>query len=153
MAEDELVAFRKRWNEELKSKKEEKRVVCAPSPSWDVPGQSGQGELKNRYFEDSKQSPNKACSPLKLEESVCDDDGGKAVAESEDQPKYVSIAHGLLVGRTSPLLERIQEERTRRKRQYHNMTTMCSTILQQQHSQRKVKKDEKLLDQFIQDLV
>lgn len=162
MAEDELVAFRKRWNEELKSKKEEKRVVCAPSPSWDhVPGQSGQGELKNRYFEDSKQSPNKACSPLKLEESVCADDGGsaggraggKAVAESEDQPKYVSIAHGLLDGRTSPLLDRIQEERTRRKRQYHNTTTMCSTILQQQHSQRKVKKDEKLLDQFIQDLV
>lgn len=155
MAEDELVAFRKRWKEELKSKKEEQ-------PSRDVPGRSGQRELKNRYFEDSKQNPNNACSPLKTEESGCAEHegcvggrgGGKAVAEPEDEPEYVFIAHSLLDGRTSPLLDRIQEERTRRKRQYHNMTNVCSTILQQQQCpQRKVKKDGKLLDQFIQDLV
>lgn len=162
MAADELVAFRKRWKEELQSKKEEHRTVCAPSASRDVHGRSGQRELKNRYFEDSKQNPNKACSPLKTEESGCAEHegcvggrgGGKAVADPEDEPEYVFIAHSLLDGRTSPLLDRIHEERTRRKRQYHNMTNVCSTILQQQQCpQRKVKKDGKLLDQFIQDLV
>lgn len=33
----------------------------------------------------------------------------------------VSIAEALLGGRTGPLLERIQEERIRRKRQYHSV--------------------------------
>lgn len=158
MAEEELVAFRKRWKEELKNKKEEPRTVCAPSR--DVPGRSDQRESKNRYFEDTKHNPNKAFSLLKTEESVCNEEeecvggrvGGKTAAEPEDQPEYVSIARSLLDGRTSPLLDRIQEERTRRKRQYHSMTSVCNTILQQQpHS--KAKKDEKLLDQFIQDLV
>ncbi|XP_070821579.1 F-box/WD repeat-containing protein 8 [Chaetodon trifascialis] len=155
MAEDELAAFRTRWKQELTSKKEEKRLVCAASPSWDVPGQSGQRDLKNRYFEDSKQSPNKVCRPSKSEDCT-EDEGcvrGSGKAASEDQPEYVSIAHGLLNGRTSPLLDRIQEERTRRKRQYANVTSVCSTSLQQQHPpQRKVKKDEELLDQLIQDL-
>lgn len=155
MAEDELAAFRKRWKEELKSK----RVVGAPSPSFDVPARSGQRELKNRYFEDSKQNPNEACSLLKPTQSCCDDDEGraggrrgKAVTDCEDQPEYVSIAHGLLDGRTSPLLDRIQKERIRRKRQHLNTTSECSTVLQQ-NPHRKVQKEEKLLDQFIQDLV
>lgn len=156
MAEDELAAFRKRWKQELTSKKDEQRLVCAPSPSWDAPGQSGQKDLKNRYFEDSKH-------PSKPEEDAYTADegcvggrgGGKAAAEAEDQPEYVSIARSLLDGRTSPLLDRIQEERTRRKRQYANITNVCSTSLQQQQHppQRKVKKDEELLDQLIQDLV
>lgn len=159
MAEDELVAFRKRWKEELKNK-EEQRTVCAPSPSRDVPGRSDQSESKNRYFEDTKHNANKAFSLLKTEESVCNEDeecvggraGRKTAAEPEDQPEYVSIARSLLDGRTSPLLDRITEERTRRKRQYYSMTGVCNTVLQQQpHT--KAKKDEKLLDQFIQDLV
>lgn len=156
MAEDELAAFRNSWKQELTSKKEEQRLVFAPSPPCDVPCQSSQRDLKNRYFEDIK-NINKACSPSKPEEGGCTEDegcigGGKAAAESEDQPKYVFIASSLLDGRTSPLLGRIQEERTRRKRQYQNTTNVCSASLQQQ-PQRKVKKDEELLDQLIQDLV
>ncbi|XP_044051438.1 F-box/WD repeat-containing protein 8 isoform X2 [Siniperca chuatsi] len=157
MAEDELAAFRKSWKQELTSKKEEQRLVCAPSRSRDVPGQSGQRDLKNRYFED-----NEACSPSKPEEGGCTEDvgcvgGAKAAAESDNQPEYVSIASSLLDGRTSPLLGMIQEERTRRKRQYHNTTNVCSASLQQQQQQqqqpqRKVKKDKELLDQLIQDL-
>ncbi len=158
MAEDELAAFRKRWKKELSSKKEEKGLVCAPSPSSDVPGQSGHRDLKIRYFEDSKQNLSEACGAVKAEGDVCPEDevgrkgGGEAAADSEDQPGYVSIAHSLLDGRTSPLLDRIQEERSRRKRQYRNMTDACSTSLQQL-PQRKVKKDEELLDQLIHDLV
>uniref|UniRef100_A0A665TKD4 F-box/WD repeat-containing protein 8 n=1 Tax=Echeneis naucrates TaxID=173247 RepID=A0A665TKD4_ECHNA len=80
--------------------------------------------------------------------------GGVARPEqrlSEDQPQYVSIARSLLDGRTSPLLDRIQEERTRRKRQYHNRTNVCSASLQQQ-PERKVKRHQELVDQLIQDL-
>ncbi|XP_071339788.1 F-box/WD repeat-containing protein 8 [Trachinotus anak] len=155
MAEDELDAFREHWKQELTSKKGEQRLVCDPSPSWDVPGQSGQREQKNRYFEDLK-NVNKAFGPSKEEEVGCAEDegcAGKAAAESEDQPEYVSIARSLLDGRTSPLLDRIQEERTRRKREYHNRTNVCSTSLQeQQQPQRKVKRDKELVDQLIQDL-
>ncbi|XP_037634020.1 F-box/WD repeat-containing protein 8 isoform X2 [Sebastes umbrosus] len=160
MAEDELAAFRERWKVELTSNKEEQPIVCAPSTSSvDVPAKSGQRDLKNRYFEDL----NKECSPSKAEVGGCKEDEtrvvggeggggrGKAAAESEDQPEYVSIARSLLDGRTSPLLDRIQQERTRRKRQYQNKTNVCSLILQQQ-PKRKVKKDEELLDLLIQDL-
>lgn len=168
MAEDELATFRKRWKEELKCKKEEQRVVCASSPSWDAPGRSGQEKVKNRYFEDSEGNLNKTLNCDKTGGSGCaEDEGcfdekrgrGNTVSESEHQPEYVAIAHSLLDGRTSPLLDRIQEERTRRKRQYNNMTNACSKNLQQQQQeeeqprQRKVKTDEKLLDQFIRDLV
>ncbi|XP_073322471.1 F-box/WD repeat-containing protein 8 [Pagrus major] len=157
MAGEELAAFRERWKQELTTKTDEQRPVCAPSHSG---GSSGQRGSKNRYFEDSKQNLNRACNPS-IPEGACTEDeacvaargeGGKAAAESEDQPEYVAIAHSLLDGRTSPLLERIQEERTRRKRQYNSMTNVCSTSLQQQHPKRKVKKDVKLLDQLIHDL-
>lgn len=167
MAEDELATFRKRWKEELKCKKEEQRVVGASSPSWDAPGRSGQEKVKNRYFEDSKGNLNKTHNSDKTggggcaEDEGCDEEKrgrGNIVSESEHQPEYVAIAHSLLDGRTSPLLDRIQEERTRRKRQYNNMTNACSKNPQQQQEeeqprQRKVKTDEKLLDQFIRDLV
>lgn len=157
MAENELVAFRKRWEEELKLKKEQETVRVA-SPFRDVPGPPDQKKLKNRYFEGSEQSPYRVPKPLKPEEGGCvENDGrageGEALAESEDQPEYITIARGLLGGRTGPLLDRIQKETTRRKRQYHNVTSACSTILQLEHPQRKVIKDEKLVDQFIQDLV
>ncbi|KAK5932147.1 hypothetical protein CgunFtcFv8_003877 [Champsocephalus gunnari] len=150
MAEEELAAFRESWKEELTSKNDEERLVCAPSS--DVPSQSGQGDLRKRYFEDSKYL-NTADSTSKLTERECTDDA----SDTEDQPEYVSIARSLLDGRTSPLLDRIQEERTRRKRQYQNTTNACSKSLQQkqkqqQQPQRKVKKEEELLDQLIQDL-
>ncbi|XP_030271578.1 F-box/WD repeat-containing protein 8 [Sparus aurata] len=156
MAGEELAAFRERWKQELTSKTE--GPVCASSHSGDSSGQ--RDSSKNRYFEDSKQNLNEACSPSKPGEGAHTEDeacvagrgeGGKAAADSGNQPEYVSIAHSLLGGRTSPLLERIQEERTRRKRQYNSMTSACSASLQQ-HPQRKVKKDVKLLDQLIHDL-
>lgn len=167
MAEDELATFRKRWKEELKCKKEEQRVVGASSPSWDAPGRSGQEKVKNRYFEDSKGNLNTTHNYDKTGGGGCvEDEGyvdekrgrGNTGSESGHQPEYVAIAHSLLDGRTSPLLDRIQEERTRRKRQYNNLTDAGSKNLQQQQQeeqprQRKVKTDEKLLDQFIRDLV
>uniref|UniRef100_A0A674P8F4 F-box and WD repeat domain containing 8 n=1 Tax=Takifugu rubripes TaxID=31033 RepID=A0A674P8F4_TAKRU len=126
MADNELVAFRKRWKEELELKKEHQQLVCVPPLSRD------------------------ALSPLRPEES----EKGRVgeVEQSEDQPEYVSIARGLLNGRTSPLLDRIQEEKTRRKRQYNSINTACNTILQQDYPLKKVTKNEKLVDQFIQDL-
>ncbi|XP_068165993.1 F-box/WD repeat-containing protein 8 isoform X2 [Antennarius striatus] len=157
MAEDELETFRNRWEQELASKKEELRVARPPR---EVRGQSGQGDIKNSYFEDSKQNPNEVCGVSEPQECGCSASegplggkgGGKAAAASEDQPEYVSIARSLLDGRTSPLLDRIREDRNRRKRHYHNMTDVCSTSVQQENPQRKTKKDDKLLDQLIQDL-
>ncbi|XP_071391463.1 F-box/WD repeat-containing protein 8 [Centroberyx affinis] len=153
MAADELAAFRERWKEELVSKKEECPLV---------PGQPGRRDSKNRYFEDFCQNTNardrrQASSPSKSEGSSCTDvdkgcdGGGKRARQSEDQPQYVSIASGLLDGRTSPLLDRIQEERTRRKRQYQSMSHVCSESVQQQPL-KKANKGEKLVDLLIQDL-
>ncbi|KAM4576784.1 F-box/WD repeat-containing protein 8 isoform 2-T2 [Odontesthes bonariensis] len=131
MADNELATFRECWKQELTVKKDEGRLVCAPSSSRDVPDQSGQRNLKNT---------NEPGDSLKLDEDGCKEDedegrvGGKSAAETEteEQPEYVSIARSLLDGRTSPLLDRIQEERTRRKRLYHNMTDVCGASLQQQ---------------------
>lgn len=147
MATNELVAFRERWKRELNDKKGESRL-SAPSSSRENPDQFGQNRL------------NKTTDTLKREGSSDTGDTGSVGVESdalkaEDQPQYVSIAHSLLDGRTSPLLDRIREERTRRKRQYNNMTNICAVSLQQQQQQqerRKVKKEEELVDQLIQDL-
>lgn len=152
MADNELIAFRKRWKEELELKKEHQQLVRVPPLSRDVSAQSAQKESKNRYFVDSEQYSSKALSPLKPEESDKGHVGGE-VEQPEDQPEYVSIARGLLDGRTSPLLDRIQKEKTRRKRQYNSINTACNTILQQDYPLEKVTKNEKLVDQFIQDLV
>lgn len=152
MEEDELLDFRKRWQEELKKKtqtestgsnnfgarsaqpnvtpdfkdscKENEREKCLGPPGHDSPGSSYQ----DREVEDT--APYKA-----LEE------------RAKHQPQYVSIAESLLGGRTSPLVNRIEEERTRRKRLYVN--TDCHN----QQPQKKVATEKKLLDQFIQDLV
>lgn len=142
MAGDELVAFRKRWKEELELKKEHRQCVCVPSPSGEDPAQK---ETKNRYFGDSEQRSSEAHGgPSRPGES------GSVEEDGEDQPEYVSIARGLLDGRTSPLLDRIQKERTRRKRQHHGA---CGAVLGQDQPQEKVTRNEKLVDQFIQDLV
>ncbi|CAB1442446.1 unnamed protein product [Pleuronectes platessa] len=155
MAGDELAVFRESWKQELTSKTGEQGTVDV------VPGQSGHRDSKNRYFEDLK-NLNKACSPERDGRAEEDEGctaggggggggGGEAAAGSEEQPEYVSIARGLLDGRTGPLLNRIEEERTRRKRQFHSRTGFCSSApKQQQQPQRKVKKE--LVDQLIQDL-
>ncbi|KAM9446150.1 F-box/WD repeat-containing protein 8 [Clarias gariepinus] len=64
----------------------------------------------------------------------------------EDQPGYVSIAEGLLDGRSSPLLARMEEERVRRKRHHHHHHQLLSAP----HTQKKAHLT--LIDQFIQDL-
>ncbi|XP_035642158.1 F-box/WD repeat-containing protein 8 isoform X1 [Oncorhynchus keta] len=149
MAEDELLAFREHWKQELTIKNEAHsncNVTLQPSRE--------DSKLK-RYFEDFGQNRSE---PEKRQDSTSQGSskGGQdaflsaAKTPKEDQPEYVSIAEGLLDGRTSPLLERIQEERTRRKRQYHSLTSACNTS--QQQPQRKINKGDKLVDQFIQDL-
>ncbi|KAG7490914.1 F-box/WD repeat-containing protein 8 [Solea senegalensis] len=156
MAGDELAAFRESWKQELTSKGEQRLVAAT---SGDTSGQCDKKDLKNRYFEDFNDLNNTG-SPSVPEESGCNEEEGgsvggrgegEAAAESQDQPEYVSIARSLLDGRTSPLLDRIQEERTKRKRQYHSRTNVCYASLQQQ-PQGKVKKEEELVDQLIQDL-
>lgn len=164
MAEDELLAFREHWKQELgnASKKEERQFLSARAHPGDFRGQPGHGDQEHRYFKDlcqdrnsteqrDESSPSTPERSSSIQDTECDG-GGKGEGKPEDQPEYVSIARSLLDGRTSPLLDRIQEERTRRKRQYHNMTNVCSLSLQQQ-TQRKAKKGEKLVDQLIQDLV
>lgn len=155
MADDELVAFRKRWKEELELRKEHQRIVSISSLPREVPAQSAERGAKNRYFLDSEQPSSKADSPSRAGESGTSGgkDAGGELEPSEEQPEYVSIARGLLDGRTSPLLDRIQQERTRRKRQYHGLNSACNTTPQEDHPQKKVTKNEKLVDQFIQDLV
>uniref|UniRef100_A0A6Q2ZII2 F-box/WD repeat-containing protein 8 n=1 Tax=Esox lucius TaxID=8010 RepID=A0A6Q2ZII2_ESOLU len=150
MAENELLAFRECWKQELTHKIKE-------DSSSNVTGQTSREDSKlKRYFEDFGQNR----SLLKIRHDAALQGrikgGNEAVLsagkpQKEDKPEYVSIAEGLLDGRTSPLLERMQEERSRRKRQYHSLTNACSTSLQQQ-PQRKINKGDKLVDQFIQDL-
>ncbi|CAL8295831.1 F-box/WD repeat-containing protein 8 [Gadus morhua] len=126
MADDELLAFRKSWKRELTDKNEDKTQTVR--------------------IETAICSKSKSTSTL----NQGGEGDAKCVAESNDEPKYVSIASGLLDGRTSPLLERIQEERTRRKRQYHRTTDTYR--VSSQHPQKKASKGEKLVDLLIQDL-
>ena len=131
MEDDELVAFRKSWKRELTDKNEDKtQNINSTVPT-----------------ETATSSESKKTSILN-QGGEGDD---KCVAKSSDEPKYVSIASGLLDGRTSPLLERIQEERTRRKREYHRTTDTYRVSSEQ--PQTKASKGEKLVDLLIQDLV
>ncbi|KAL0979052.1 hypothetical protein UPYG_G00179860 [Umbra pygmaea] len=151
MSENELLAFRERWKQELTNK-------TNPDLSCNVfKGQSSREDHKlKRYFEDfghNKRPQGIKQNEVSQERRTGLEDAGLSSADpqKEDQPEYVSIAEGLLDGRTSPLLERIQEETTRRKRQYNRLTNACSTSMQQQ-PKRKVNKGDKLVDQLIQDL-
>lgn len=161
MAEDDLAKFRKRWREELRDQREGQRVVSATSSSWAAADGSDQDQVKSSYFEDSKANFNDADDTVKSyraedEGRVGEERGRGHGRDSEQQPDYVSIAHSLLDGRTSPLLDRIQEERTRRKRKvYHNMNSLPEKQHQQQEEppRRKDKTTAKLLDQLILDLV
>lgn len=152
MADEDLAKFRKRWREELRNQREGQRVVSATSSSWAAADGSDQDQVKSSYFEDSKANFNDADDTVK---SYRAEDGGRGHRRnSEQQPDYVSIAHSLLDGRTSPLLDRIQEERRKRK-VYHNMNSLPEKQHQQQEQppHRKDKTTAKLLDQLILDLV
>lgn len=140
MAEDELDAFRERWKQELTNKKE----IHANSNKFS--GEQKQKDSKNRYFEATDNHTNNKrgsyCPTTK--ESIED-------AKPEDQPEYVSIASSLLDGRSSPLLERIEEERAKRRKVYDNDSVTSSSLPHQQQQKKKVKREE-LVDQLIQDL-
>ncbi|KAL6465227.1 hypothetical protein MHYP_G00253600 [Metynnis hypsauchen] len=125
MEDDDLLAFREQWKKELEGATEVKKE------SWDGrPGLSGVNGGRSGHSGDA---------------------GGKAGdargLKNAEEPQYVSIAAGLLDGRSSPLLERIAEERTRRKRRCEGggkEEQECSGPLQRRRST--------LIDQLIQDL-
>ncbi|XP_034026784.1 F-box/WD repeat-containing protein 8 isoform X1 [Thalassophryne amazonica] len=146
MAEDDLEAFRERWKRELSCKKEASAPISPTSLS--VPGEPGQRDSKNRYFEDLNIPSIQEQRGSRRTKSG--EGGGERSDEGGDAPQYVSIASSLLDGRTSPLLDRIQEERIRRKRQHQNMSDVCSPPSLQPN--RKASKGKELVDQLIQDL-
>lgn len=119
MEDDELSAFRERWKHELTTKKNSKdKVGYFGHPSNDNPS-----DQNTSYWQKQTQP------------------------RPKDQPQYVSIAEGLLDGRTSPLFDRIEEERTRRKRAPE------SDALNKGAPPKKVSSSShELLEQFIQDL-
>ncbi|KAK7164057.1 hypothetical protein R3I94_002700 [Phoxinus phoxinus] len=122
MEEDELLAFREHWKQELEKNTD-----------------------KEGYFGDlSKDS-----SPVHQSTSFWEKQSNasqQTQPTSKEQPEYVSIAEGLLDGRSSPLLDRIEQERTRRKR------APGSDALNTRAPPKKENKRQKLLEQFLQDL-
>ncbi|XP_061674123.1 F-box/WD repeat-containing protein 8 isoform X2 [Syngnathoides biaculeatus] len=127
MAGDELAAFRDRWKRELWSKKEEQRVVPT-GPS-----------TKRSHAGDENNDASRGKSEIKSESSV-----------GVEEACYVSIAKGLLGGRTSPLLDRLEEEKSKRKRKYQDELAAYRGSLK--NPQSKAKKEEQLVDQLILDL-
>lgn len=134
--EDELSKFRKRWKHELEKKTEVKNVGYFGHRS-EADGADGQG---SGHAGESGKKPGGAEGSTRLKE------------DCKDQPQYVSIAEGLLDGRSSPLLARMEEERMRRKRRCER----GDGEQQQQHLsavQTQRRAHLTLIDQFIQDLV
>ena len=140
MADGELAAFRERWKQELSNK------TKTHAGSSKFSGEQNQKDCRNRYFEETaEKSEVKRSRVDQTTEELSED------AEAEEQPGYVSIASSLLDGRTSPLLDRIQEERTKRRREFDNSCVTHSPLRHQQ-LQKRIKREE-LVDQLIQDLV
>ncbi|XP_051535842.1 F-box/WD repeat-containing protein 8-like [Myxocyprinus asiaticus] len=126
MEEDELSTFRESWKHELekKTKTDKNKEGYFGRPSKDsssCPQNSSFWEKQSNVAQQAQPRP-------------------------KEQPQYVSIAEGLLDGRTSPLLDRIEKERTRRKRAPE------SEALNTGAPPKKVNACHKLLDQFLQDL-
>ncbi|XP_062874159.1 F-box/WD repeat-containing protein 8 [Trichomycterus rosablanca] len=121
----ELSAFRKQWKQELerRSDREQNSGAASAAPSGST---RTEDETEHRTT-----------------------DGGSDEVQGQKiragQPQYVSIAEGLLDGRSSPLLARMEEERRRRKRRYG---------ADDQHNQTRFRSNPKatLIDQFIHDL-
>lgn len=128
MEEDELSTFRERWKQELTKNTE--------TSNKDNEGYFGHPSKDSLSLHQSTSFWEKQSSSSQQTQPT-----------SKDQPQYVSIAEGLLDGRSSPLLDRIEQERTRRKR------APWSEALNSDAPPRKVNKCQKLLEQFLQDLV
>ncbi|KAK3514348.1 hypothetical protein QTP70_015876 [Hemibagrus guttatus] len=134
--QEELSDFRKRWKQELEKKTQLKNDSAvgyfghcsqADGISEQKRGHAGESGRKRRAVEGSK-CLEKGCN---------------------DQPQYVSIAEGLLDGRSSPLLARMEEERMRRKRRYERGDEQRQLRSAPQTRRRA---HLPLIDQFIQDL-
>lgn len=123
MGEDELLAFRERWKQELEKNTDKERYFGHLSKDSSSVHQS-------TSFWEKQSNASQQTQPA-----------------SKEQPEYVSIAEGLLDGRSSPLLDRIEQERTRRKR------APDSDALNTHAPHKKENKRQKLLEQFLQDLV
>ncbi|KAL7836876.1 hypothetical protein AOLI_G00281600 [Acnodon oligacanthus] len=127
MEEDGLLAFRERWKQELERTKAVKKESGAGRPG--SPGVHGGRSGRGRGGDAGRTGG---------------DAGGLRNAE---EPQYVSIAAGLLDGRSSPLLDRIAEERTRRKRRGEG-----GGREEQKRSGPLQRRRSSLIDQLIQDL-
>lgn len=123
---DELSAFRESWKHEL----EKKTTTKEKEGYFGQPSNDKSSSNQNANFWEKQSNATQQTKP-----------------RPKEQPQYLSIAEGLLEGRTSPLLDRIEEERTRRKRAPE------SEALNKSAPPRKVSSCNKLLDQFLQDLV
>lgn len=130
MAKDELDAFREHWKQELTTKNK----INADSNEF-----IGEQKQENRYFEARDNHRNN-------KRASCQSTGD---SKPEDEPGYVSIASSLLDGRTSPLLERIEEERIKRRKACDN-DNATNSLPQQQLLEKKT--ESELVDQLIQDL-
>ncbi|MBN3304309.1 FBXW8 protein, partial [Amia calva] len=125
MADDDLQTFRERWQQELGQNKTRREH------------DGGAGDEAGKCPHGSPASPGRTTS-------------GQGPLPGRP-PEYVSIAQGLLDGRTSPLLGRMQVERTRRKRQLDS-AAKTQPRSDQQAPLHKVNRKGTLLDQLIQDL-
>ncbi|XP_060763432.1 F-box/WD repeat-containing protein 8 isoform X2 [Neoarius graeffei] len=125
--ENELSDFRKRWKQELEKK-------------TGLRSASSKAEVNNERRRGRAGEAGDAEGSERLE------DGGEA-----PQPQCVSIAEGLLDGRSSPLLARMEEERMRRKRRCERGEEPQQLSAPHAQSDRRARLT--LLDQFIHDLV
>lgn len=135
--DDELSNFRQRWKQELerKSRVESEGAVgyfghCSKADGTD-------DEQRRGHAAESGRKPGGV-------------EGSKRV-QCKDQPQYVSIAEGLLDGRSSPLLARMEEERMRRKRRCERGDEEQQQLLSGANTQGT--QQLPLIDQFIHDLV
>ncbi|KAI5088149.1 F-box/WD repeat-containing protein 8 [Silurus meridionalis] len=129
-AGEDLVDFRKRWKQELEK-------------TTRLKGESAAGDFGHCSQADGKKEPRSGHGAGECEKKPRDWDGCK------DQPQYVSIAEGLLDGRSSPLLARMEEERMRRKRRCERGEEP-QQLLSAPHIPNRARLT--LIDQFIHDL-
>ncbi|XP_027018722.1 F-box/WD repeat-containing protein 8 isoform X2 [Tachysurus fulvidraco] len=131
--EDELSDFRKRWKQELETKPR-----LTDNNAMGYFGRCSEADVINDQKAGESQRKRRD-EGLKRLQDVC-----------SDQPQYVSIAEGLLEGRSSPLMARMEQERLRRKRRCER-----GDEHQQVRSAPHSRKEDHLplLDQFIQDLI
>ncbi|KAJ8380152.1 hypothetical protein SKAU_G00009300 [Synaphobranchus kaupii] len=172
MEGDELCTFREQWEKELnKTTRDQQNATKNINKDLNLSNVNvthfTNQETKNRYFGDQQKeslhtrSRNKCVSETKenssnqssQEETEWEGSSDPKLRKSaNDKPGYVSIAEDLLDGRTSPLRDRIQVERKRRKRQFDVAANVYHSRTTQQQSQCKVARGDTFVEQLIHDL-